>query len=224
MDVHVRWVIVLLLCCAGAMGSRATAAPATQQQTRLTMVVRQFDAVPQAGVRIRLVLPDGQEQVAITNAEGMVVVDLLGSSVWIRGAELMDGSPLTMVDRNTPEGGLRIPLEGRPLVLAFALEDRALLRVPSTLDNPAFPEPIWGDPPAAGATVVVPGPMPSAPDASASVAPAPRTPTPDQAAPAPQGWPLWVWMLLLVVAAVAVPVVIYVRTVVAYQTTRRRGR
>jgi hypothetical protein len=133
-------VYLLAALLAAALGmSVAVSHVSAQVATPITILVRDLDGKPIAGIVMTVIDGSDQEQRSTTDAQGSLHLRLAGTSVWLRAAKGTDGTALEM-DSNTADGGLRLPLDGTPLVLAFMLDGHLLFRAPAVLDNPAFPE------------------------------------------------------------------------------------
>jgi hypothetical protein len=209
----------VLLAAALGIFVATSQALAAQAATSVTVLVRDLEGEPLPDIAFTVVDAGDVEQVTVTDAKGKVEVSIVGASVWLREATGPDGSALEM-DSNSIDGGLRLPLDGTPLVLGFMLDGPLLFRAPEVLDNPAFPEGELLEEPVTTAV----GSAASS-ETSEAVAPsgAPAAPT-ETPAPA-SGFPL---ALILVLVAVTIALLlllfVWLRQVRRYRDGLGRGQ
>ncbi|WP_322489366.1 hypothetical protein [Chloroflexus sp.] len=111
--------------------------------TTVTVIIHDIDAHPQPGLVVSAEDGVGQSYTLTTDERGTAEVHIEGASIWIREIATAEGAVLQM-DSNTDEGGMRFPLDGTPLIIAFARDGALLFRVPFELDDPAFPDGVPG--------------------------------------------------------------------------------
>lgn len=192
---------------------------AAEAATSVTILVRDLDGRPIPDISFTVLDASEQKQLVTTDDQGRVELSIVGASIWMQGATAADGASLEM-DENTAEGGLRLPLDGQPLVLGFMLDGTLLFRAPAVLDNPAFPEE------QALAPTVQPALTPTALAAAVS-APSPvRTSIPAaETDVADEGFPIALALLLAVaVLSALLLVVVWLWQVRRYRQGLERGR
>ncbi|NNJ12207.1 hypothetical protein EKD04_017900 [Chloroflexales bacterium ZM16-3] len=180
--------------------------PALPASTPVTVIVHTLDGQPESGLTVDIVDAAGQVTTLTTDAAGQVTTIIQGPTVWLRQV-VADGVALQL-DSNTPDGGLRLPLDGTPLVLGFTRDATLLFRAPQALDNPAFPHGVPGSPagaaaPAASEASPVPTVTADTGDATAGDRPDPLPlPRPAGQPESDVGafWPIVAGMILLGVA------------------------
>ena len=209
-----------LLAAALGIFVATSQALAAQAATAVTVLVRDLEGEPLPDIAFTVVDAGDVEQVAVTDATGKVEVSIAGTSVWLREATGPDGSALEM-DSNSIDGGLRLPLDGTPLVLGFMLDGPLLFRAPEVLDNPAFPEgelvELAGA--ASGATDVTETNVAvAAPETSMAVEPA------ETAAPASSFPVALAFIVAVVVIALLLLLVVWLRQVRRYREGVGRGQ
>lgn len=195
-------------------------AEAAEAATLVSILVRDLDGRPIPDISFTVVDASGQSQPAVTDAQGRVELSIAGASIWVQGATGPGSASLEM-DENTAEGGLRLPLDGQPLVLGFILDGTLLFRAPAVLDNPAFPE---EQAPAPTALLAL---TPTATLSVATSADLPvRTPIPAaETDVAEEGFPIALALLLAVVTlSLLLLVVVWLRQVRRYRQGLERGR
>lgn len=135
MPSYMRLLLFILGCAVALSGNHAAA---QEMFTAVTVIVHGLDEQPQPDLLVLIEDATGQATTLTTDVRGVTETHIVGPTIWIRRVTTADGVTLQM-DSNTAEGGLRLPLDGTPLVVAFARDDTLLFRAPSVLDNPAFP-------------------------------------------------------------------------------------
>jgi hypothetical protein len=144
--------------------------PALPASTPVTVIVHTLSGQPESGLTVDMMDAAGQATTLTTNAQGVATTIIQGPTVWLR--QVAAGGVVLQLDSNTTDGGLRLPLDGTPLVLGFTRDDTLLFRVPEAMDNPAFPNGVPGSlagaaEPAASEVSLVPAVTAGAGDATA---------------------------------------------------------